>query len=140
MPTVNEAIADLEVRHQVGLQRFGTQIVRKIIALLNRVDADLVAQMQKLDPTSVAPSFKQARLEKLLEAVRVINRDAYALLQKELTGELTGLAGYESEFQTRLIGSQLPIEWDIVTPAAEHLRAAVVAQPFQGKLLKEWVG
>lgn len=138
MATVNETIADLEVRHMVGIQRLSSGIIRKLIPLLDKADAEIVAKL--LDRGDVLEgSFTSKRLEKLLEAIRQINHDAHVLVGRELRSELRALAGYEAQFQARLIGSALPVAWDIVTPTVETLYAAVTARPFQGRLLKEWL-
>lgn len=139
MATVNEELLDAAVSHQIGLQRYSTATVNKIIALLNRVDGDLVRQIMKFDPTEVGDSAARKRLDKLLEAVRVILRDAYNGVGKELRAELIDLAGYEVEYQADLFNNVLPIEYDVVKPSPEILKAAVDSRPFQGALLKEWV-
>lgn len=136
--TVNGDLFDLAVRHQVGLQRFSTATVRKLIALLNRVDADLVAKIKELDPQEVTGAWSAKRVEKLLEAIRVINRDAYERVNRELTKELKGLAAYEGEFQAKALGKAFPVAVDIVSPSAEQLYAAVNSRPFQGRVLKDW--
>jgi SPP1 gp7 family putative phage head morphogenesis protein len=135
---VNDDIADLQVRHMVGLQRYSTSVVRKIIALLNRVEPDLIAQILKRDPTAVSGEFSQRRLEALLEAIREINAAAYREVQRDLRDELGQLAVYETSFQQRLVGGAITVELDVVTPSAQQLKAAVLARPLQGRLLKEW--
>jgi hypothetical protein len=47
VPGLNEALQSAGISHQIGLQRLSTQTVAKIVALLNRTDADLVAQIQR---------------------------------------------------------------------------------------------
>lgn len=136
--TVNDDLLDLAVRHQVGLQRYSTATVRKLIALLNRVDADIVAQIQRYDPEAVAGAWSAKRLEKLLEAIRIVNRDAYNRLTKEMTSDLKALAGYEGVYQVNSLKSALPVAVDIVSPSAEQLYAAVNSRPFQGRVLKDW--
>ena len=138
MPTVNEDILDRSISHSVGLQRYSSAVVRKIITILNKVDGDLVAQIMRYDPTEVSGSFSRNRLEKMLEAVRAISADAYRSLQRELNGELRDLAAYEADFQRRIITGALPVELDIVQPSAAQLYAAVQARPFQGAILKDW--
>ena len=139
MDKVNDVLLDLAVDHQIGLSRYSNAAVRKIIALLNRVDPDIVAQIVKHDPTEVSGTYAEKRLEKMLEAIRLILRDAYTLVGRELRKELLALAAYEAEFQADLFANVLPVEWDITAPTPEMLKAAVDARPFQGALLKEWV-
>lgn len=135
---VNDDLLDRSIAHQIGLQRLSNGVVRQIIKLLNRVDDDIVRQILKYDPTAVSGSFAQKRLGKLLEAIWAINKEAYAVLAKEIDGELRGLAAYEAGFQRKMILSALAVEIDIVQPSASQLFAAVRARPFQGRFLREW--
>jgi SPP1 gp7 family putative phage head morphogenesis protein len=134
METANEMLLDAAVRHSIDLTRYSNGTVRKIIALLNRSDADIVAQLQAID----SDGFTKKRLEKLLTELRIINRDAYDLIERELTAELAALADYEAGFQVRAIQSALPIELAIVQPTAAQVYAAAMARPFQGRILKDW--
>jgi SPP1 gp7 family putative phage head morphogenesis protein len=137
---LNDELADLATRHQVYLNRYSTAVVRKIVALLDRADADLVAQLLKRDPTAVSGNWSTKRLNALLGSVREINRDAFRLVEKRLAGEIKDLAVYEAGFQAKSLQGALPVALDIVTPSVEHIGAAVLARPMQGRLLKEWVG
>lgn len=139
MPTTaNERIRDLSIRHAVFVQRLSSSVVRKLIRILDEADAEIVAKLLKRGAT-LEGSFTSKRLEALLESIRVINHDAHVIAGRELRTELREIARYEADFQRRLIQSALPIQWDIVTPTRELLEAAVTSQPFQGRLLKEWV-
>lgn len=136
MATANESLLDASVAHQVGLQRLSTATVRKIIALINKTEADIVEQMKKMDTGSAIWSFK--RIQKLLEALRTLNVEAYDVLTASLDADLKDLAGYEGEFQAAMMTASAPVQLDIVTPTAAQLKAAVDSRPFQGRLLKEW--
>lgn len=136
MATANENLLDETVAHAVGLQRLSNATVRKIIALINRTEADLIEKMKRYDNGA---TFTARRLEKLLEALRNINIEAYAIVRSELNDELKGLAAYEGVFQATLLATTIPVQLDIVTPTASQLYAAVNSRPFQGKLLKEWI-
>lgn len=138
MPTANEELLDRSIRHSIGLQRYSSGVVKQIIGLLNTVDDDLVAQILKYDPTAVSGSYSKARLDKLLEAVRAVNVEAYASVKSAMKTELTGLGAHEADFQSRMITSSVPISLDLVKPSAAQLYAAVQARPFQGRFLKEW--
>lgn len=136
MVTANENLLDETVAHSVGLQRLSNATVRKIIALINRTEAELIEKMKRYDN---GVTFTARRLEKLLEALRNINVEAYAAIRAELTNDIKNLAAYEGVFQATLLATTIPVQLDIVTPTASQLYAAVNSRPFQGKLLKEWV-
>lgn len=136
--SVNDTIADLEIRHAVGINRLSTGTLRKLLPILDRADAEIVAKLLARGDV-LSGSFTSRRLEKLLDAIRKVNHDAHVIVGRELRTELRALAAYEAQFQTRLLKSALPVALDVVTPAAETLYAVVNARPFQGRLLKEWL-
>ena len=132
--TAAEDILNGNVRHQVYLQRYSTQVVNRIIAILNRLDTRIVTRLQRSDLTDLT----QRRLDDLLEAIRTINVEAHRQVAKELRGELREFAQYEAGFQSRLVTGAVPVDVDFITPSAQQLYAAVNARPFQGRILREW--
>ena len=137
MPSVNEAILDAQISHQIGLGRYSVGVIQRIIKLLSKVEADLVGQILKFDPNEVSGAWSQKRLEKLLAAIRTINKEAYQAISRELTSEMKAFGSYEAEFQSRTLVKLLPVQFDIVTPSSAQVYAATMARPFQGMLLKE---
>jgi SPP1 gp7 family putative phage head morphogenesis protein len=145
MPRATQAYLDLNIRHSIGLARYGTATVRKILSLLNLVDDDIVEQIQRHSWEDVTrQAAKAARLTKMLEAIRVTSKEAYEALQKTLRSELIDLAGYEGEFQAsalvealRVSGAEVEVGF-AVQPTAEQLKAVVDSRPFQGFVLKDW--
>lgn len=135
---VNDRIRDLEIRHMVGIQRLSSGVLRQLIRILDNADAEIVAKLLARGAT-LEGSFTSVRLQNLLDAIREINHDAHVTVGRELRKELLAVAGYENQYQQRLIQSALPIRWDFVSPSAEMLNASVTARPFQGRLLREWV-
>jgi SPP1 gp7 family putative phage head morphogenesis protein len=113
-------------------------VLKRLITLLDKADFEIVAKLLARGAT-LEGSFTSVRLEKLLEAIRVINRDAHNEAGRELRKELQAVAAYEASFQQRLISGAIPVVLDIVTPPVELLNATVTSRPFQGRLLKEWV-
>ena len=137
--TVNDELLDAAVRHQVFLGRYATGLVRRIVKLLNEADADLVGQIIAKDPQNASGTWSVRRLQRLLDAIREINRDAYNSLRKRARQELVELAAYEADFNARAIAAQMPIDLDIVRPTRQLLRAAVTDRPIHGVLLKGWI-
>lgn len=62
MPTVNAALQDEAIDHAVDLQRYSVDVVRRMIAVLNRSDARLVAQLSEALLRLEATSFTVERL------------------------------------------------------------------------------
>lgn len=142
MPTVNEALQDAEIAHAVGLQRYSSGVVRRIMALLNRTDADLATQLLAALDRMPAESFSIERLEVLLGSVRALNAQAYAAVGFELEAEMRKLAEYEAGFQLQMFTAAVPAQ--VIAQVAiagvnvEQAYAAAVARPFQGRILGEW--
>lgn len=138
MPTAGERLYDLDTRHQIGIARYSTATVRKMLALLGRTEADIVEQIEKLSWDDVTRNSSKAdRLKRMLEAMKITSREGALALGRELKKELQAFAAYEAEFQSKLL-SQVEIGFTL-RAKAEQLNAAVNSRPFQGRLLREWV-
>ena len=137
---LNDRILDAEVSHNVGLQRYSNGVVRRIIALLNRTDADLFGRLTAALERAPA-SFNASRLEELLESVRRLNAQAYERVGRALTEELSALVAAEAAFQMRLFESTIPAQVvasvGVAAVNVEQVAAAALARPFQGVLLRE---
>lgn len=141
MPTaVNETLADRAVHHAVDLQQYSNGVVARIIAVLNRTDASLFAELISALERLPSDSFTVDRLEQLLFSVRSLNRVAFTEIERELTDDLRDLTVYESEFQLGAFRAAVPAEVvaqvGIAPVAAEQVYAAALARPFQGVLLR----
>lgn len=129
-------LADAIISHQVALQRYSNGQVRKIIALLNRADADMFAQLVAL-LSSVEPStFQIERLEGLLASVRAINAGAYQQAGEVMAGDLREFVAYEAGFQLKMFEA-LDVGLSFTAVSPEQAYAAAMARPFQGALLKD---
>lgn len=139
---VNDDILEAQVSHAVGLTRLATGILRKILALLNRTDADLEDQIrQRLDgiqPGTVEADFTMEHLRLLLDGIRRTNAAVYDQIQVVLLREALGLAEYEAEHQAAILAEHVPVRLDVTLPTTEQLHAIVQKRPFQGRLLREW--
>lgn len=142
MPTVNEQLADAAIGHAVDLSRYSNGAVRRIIALLNRTDADLFGQLGVALSQMSPEAFTVEWLEQVLTSVRRLNLSAYQQIERELTTELQALAAYEAQYQHQLFRATLPVQVvnlvGVATVSAETAYAAAMARPFQGVLLREW--
>lgn len=138
MATLNAEILADQVRHAVGLQRYGTGVIKKIIAHLDKVDADLVKQLIDFDLKPGRSEASRQRLQRLLDAVREIIQEGYAALEPDLRSEMLELAKYEVDYQQQLLTSSIPVAIDVTKPSVEQLAAVVNSRPFQGAIMKEW--
>lgn len=137
MATVNEVLLDQTVAHQIDLVYYSNGVVRRMIALLNRTDPDLYAQLTAALERLPSESYTVQRLESMLESVREVNAQAYARLSQELQTELRALTEYEAGYQQDLFRSVMPVQVSFASVDAAQVYAAAMARPFQGKLLSE---
>lgn len=142
MASVNDRLRDSELSHQIGLQRYGNGVVRRIIAILNRADADLFTQLTVALERLPAASFTVDRLEQLLGSVRFLNAQAYQMVGRELTDEMRRLTEYEAGFQFELFRTAVPAQVvasvSIAQVSVDQVYTAALGRPYQGRLLREW--
>lgn len=140
--SVNQTLADESIAHAVSLQQYSTGVVRKIIAQLNRTDSAMAEALSAAMDRLPAESFTVERLDLLLGQVRRINSVAYQQVAATLQAELEGLAAHEANYQAAVLRSALPypvlVRFPVVSVSAEQIYAAVMARPFQGRLLRDW--
>lgn len=138
MVSVNEILLDEAIHHAVDLQAYSNGVVRRLIAVLNRADARLFAQLQAALGTMDPESFTVQRLDLLLQSVRMLNTEVYRQLENALIAEVLDLAGAEAEYQAQLYRSVVPPQFSVASITQEQVYAAALSRPFQGRLLKEW--
>lgn len=135
---MNQQTLDRLIAHQIDLTRYSNGVAARIVALLDRVDGDLFAQLaaalDRMDPAS----FTVQRLDRLLESVRAINGQAYTAATAELTEELRGFSAAELSFQRGITAMQTTMTVNFANVTVEQVYAAALSRPFQGRLLREW--
>jgi len=138
----NDRLQDETIAHGLYVTRYGTGVARRMVTLLNRMDAELAARLLVLLEGKRADTYSARRLASLLAGVRDLNQQAYEPVNAALMRELTRYADYETGYQFDLFSSLIPgqvlkhVPLQSIVP--EQVYAAAVAQPFQGRLLKEW--
>ncbi|MDB5490351.1 MAG: phage head morphosis, family domain protein [Micavibrio sp.] len=143
--TVNQTLFDSGVQHMHWLERYKTGTVRKIIALLNRAEDDLAAQIGARMATITNRGYdigpeQTKRLSVLKDEIGASRVGLYKLVFDETRNELSEFAIYEADFQAGMMEKALApmVKVDFTKPSLSQLRAVTTAQPFQGRLLKEW--
>lgn len=130
MSDINEVFLHEAVSHSVDLSRYGNGVVRRMIALLNRVDRDLFASLTAALDRLPAESFTAERLDALLADVRRLNATAYAQLSQELTSEMRSFVEYEIGYQFKLLESTLPVQVSVASVNASAVYTAAMSRPF----------
>jgi hypothetical protein len=133
-----DPLLDHSIRHQVNMTQYGNWVLAKMIRILNLSDADLISALNAALIDVDGDSFKVQRLDKLLASVREVNAQAYAALYGGMTDELAAYVEYEGQFQYDLYRAVVPATFSIASVVPEQVYAAAMAQPMQGRLLKDW--
>ncbi|EPF0539232.1 hypothetical protein ACSQHD_003143 [Yersinia enterocolitica] len=142
MATINERLRDEAIAHSLFQSRYGAGVARKMVKVLNESDAELSARLivalDEVNPNSVTVK----RLESLLASVREVNKQAVDAMYVSLSDELLDFAKHEAGYQLGLFDSLLPgpvlNRFPLASITQEQVYAAAMAQPFQGRLLRDW--
>lgn len=137
--TVNDQLFHEAVSHNIDFQYYSNGVVNRIIALLNKVDADLFAQITSKLESLPPESFTVERLEALLASVRALNAQTYAQISNEFSSELKSLVAYEAGYQYSLFANTIPAQISFSSVNIDQVYTAALARPFHGRLLKEWM-
>lgn len=133
-----ERILNESVKHRIALGRYSNATVRKVLALLNRTEASVIARLA----LATDNERSGAQLERLLEEIRALQDDGGLVLRSRLEGDLNALADAERLFASRMVqfGTReagLGLATNI--PTTGQVVAAVNSRPFQGRFLREWL-
>ena len=135
--SVNEQIRDATIRHGLDLGRYSKSVVFKLIAVLNRADRNLHAELIKVLSSMSPSTFQMERLDGMLGSVRAINSEAYVQAGRILGDELRNLAQYETDYQLQTLIKIFPVQVSFSSVAVDQVYEAAMARPFQGGLLKD---
>lgn len=131
MPTVNEKLFSESVSHAIDSTRYSNGVVRRIIAMLNKSDADIFSQIVAALDKLPAGAFSVDRLDSLLSDVRRINAAAYLQIRHGLESELKDFVEYEAGYQYQLFQTALPVSVSVASVSVQHVYSAALSRPFQ---------
>lgn len=135
----NDRIADLFTEHAIDLIRLEAGERRQIRSILRDLEADLAAQVARVDPTGPArQTYRIQRLEKLLKQVRDTIRASYRQADQALRNELMELADIEADFTARAINEGIRFDLADARMTREMARALVGDVLVQGAPVAEW--
>jgi len=141
--SLNEQVMDRVIRHQVYLQQLATSEVVKINALLDDLQNDLVAQLERRFDRIARQGFDAGpvtsrRLQELYAAVRRLNLKGMKQGRKDLTKTFSKLSEDEATFVRDMIENSAPVKLDTQMPSPELLRKIATSSPINGTPLTKW--
>ena len=145
MPTSNEELLSAQLAHATYTQRYGAGLARRVLKLLGDSEKDLKQQITDRLGKITERGFDRGpvttkRLNSLYEVISETRKTGFDNLQKALKSDLLDFADHESDFQRRVLEQVVPIPRGFNAPSRELLRSIVVSRPFQGRVLRQWVG
>lgn len=138
MGSVAQEILNRSLRHKLGLTRYEAEIVRRMIALLNASDAELLLRIQDAYDRSLSLET-QERYKAIQRELRSVNIEAYRRVREVLTEELRNAAAENGRFYADMIEDILPFKFSMTRPSPQLLKALVITNPFQGALLADHI-
>lgn len=144
MATVNEKMQSASIGHAVDLQHLSNAEVRKIIRLLNSADAELRTKLLEAIDRLGPNSYTARRLNTVLASVYELNKSVYASIGEVMVESVVDIGQYEIGYQgalfTKVVPDQVLVQVSLNTVNLAQVREIALARPFQGRLLKEWMG
>jgi hypothetical protein len=140
MASQEQLLLDAIISHQVDLAHYSNGAVRRMLALLQRADADLVAKLAQALENMPAGYITADRLDMLLQDVRALQAAAVERSFSDLRDEMHSLTSIEGQWQHDLFKEMAPAEAarGLLAIDPQQVYSAALARPFQGRLLSEW--
>lgn len=143
MASVNERLQDRAIERAVLIQQYGRGVADRIVRLLNSGDAEIVAKLGARLAAIEERGFDvgpatTARLNALLDEIRILNREIYRQMEAALTDELVEFSAVEGEQHRAALVASMGVDLDTKLPSANRLRAIVTEAPMEGRLLSSW--
>lgn len=141
--SVNQVIAERTIKHQAFLQQFANSEIVKIDALLLDAESDILAQMAR----RMAKITKRGRdigpvttrrLVEMFHSFSQITRTSTQEIYNLLKGDLIDLSYDEVDALQDVFDKSAPITLEMQLPSPATLRAIVVTEPFEGKVMRKW--
>lgn len=144
MATANERLFDLALRHQIDLRRFTVGEVKKILRLLEAIDADVTKRLRRDlvgladgTPMSFTPD-QEKRFRILFEDLVAIREAAWKQVSEQMGQTTLDLVDSEVSTELAVLEESIPVAVQLAGVEAATVRAAALSRPFQGRLLKDW--
>jgi SPP1 gp7 family putative phage head morphogenesis protein len=140
MPTLNEELLDQTITREVFLQRYGNGLANKVLRLLAKQERAIEAKLAKGGAITTKRILEQ-RLVEIRKIIRLTTPQIETLMHRELHN----LALTEADYAASGIKNGIKkhggatVASGMPQPNLAAIATATTAQPFQGRLLKEWM-
>ncbi len=141
--TSNEEILDAYIRHQMYLMAYAGGVRNSALPYIAGTEPELHDIVVKY--TNSAPSRYLTGAEgrawqsELTQAVMSLRDPAWLEASAVTTEAMKNLAVAEPAFAVAVIDKYMPVIMGLTLPPTQQLLSVVNSQPFEGKILKEWL-
>lgn len=137
--SVNDRIVDLFMERAIDLVRLEAGTKRKVRALLNQLEKDIVGKIARIDPTAPARLvYQRQRMERLLKEVRASVRASYRTTSTLMAREIREIVDIEATWTGRAINAVLNAEFIDGGLSRQMLDTLVSDVLIQGAPTKDW--
>lgn len=144
-----ELYFNLQLRHQIGIRRLSSGVVKEMLEMLSTADMELASRLRSRLPIVSGGSqlkkvdLQSVRLKSLLESVQRQRERLWAVVAGDIEPDLEVLVAHEVDFEQRILQEALPVQLALEPVPIQKVRAATFAQPFGGgrgasRTLKDW--
>lgn len=129
------------LRHQTYLLRYSGHVRNRIQAILDATEQDIADKIRARlanAPGGVGNGVELRRMQALQDQITTLRSGAWDEVRTDWADQMTKLAKQESVTFGTIVTIALPVEIQVVQPAARLLRSIALSKPFQGRILKDW--
>ena len=139
MANLQEQLQDIYLARAFDLEKVKNQSAKDISKILESLIAEIVRELESVDPTGVQRSaYQQERLNKLFNMADKTIKSQYKLIAGNMTTELMTLAEIESMFAAKAINSVLKVDLVDYALSREVLEELAKDTLIQGAPSSEW--
>lgn len=125
--------ADETIKHQIRLRGQFTRIAKQSVLHLEALKRSVKAEID--DAMQARNWMASARLRRTFATIDKLIDEQYSMMSDTLKVELGDLFAYEAEFSSKL----LSVDFDTALISEKLVRSVVEEDPFDGKILSEWL-
>lgn len=133
-------LADLQIQHQLQIQRLATHEAQKVQVILRQLAEELAKQTILIDPTApMRVRYRTERTKKLMDGGRRLIGEKFTEILKAFQGDMYDLAKIEAQFGVDALNKATGMSLIVgSTLTANQMRSVVNSTYIEGGLLRDW--
>jgi len=136
MPTSNEILIDLMLRHQIYLRRYEKHVQNRVLTLLQDTETDL--RQIIADQFVLGSNISTTRYHAMEQAISKIRKSTLEGVFHLIEDEAQKLVDLEAQHTARSIEKSLPVIFETLLPTPQAISSIVTTTPLQGQVMSVW--